>query len=74
MNNTFRKYDKPTIKSTNARGNYRGNTSTLEKSFVIQSLKIWNGLPEQLNEIRNYNNFKLRVKTEVLLQKLNFPQ
>lgn len=52
----------------------RCKTNTLEKSFVIQSIRLWNKLPDYIKEIRNYYNFKSGVKTEVLLQKLNFPE
>lgn len=52
----------------------RYRTSRMEKSFLVKSIKFWNCLPECIKEIRNFNNFKLRVKTEVLLQKLNFPE
>lgn len=49
-------------------------TRFLERSFIIRSVRLWNTLPENLKEIRNYYNFKSHVKTEVLLQKLNFPE
>lgn len=45
-----------------------------EKSYIHQGIRKWNSLKEDLKQIRTYNSFKTRVKTELLLNNLNFPE
>lgn len=44
-----------------------------EKSYIYQGIRKWNSLKEDLKQIRTHNSFKTRVKTELLLNNLNFP-
>lgn len=50
------------------------NTSRYEKSFVVTSIRLCNGLTEELKSIYNIYAFKIRVKMELLQGKLNFPE
>lgn len=49
-------------------------TTKSEKSFVYQSITFWNQLSDDLRAVRNFNLFKARTKTELLLSNLNFPE
>lgn len=49
-------------------------TKKYERSFYHQSLKMWNDLPEDYKAIRNFKLFKTRVKSELLLNNINFPE
>lgn len=48
--------------------------SKFEKAYINVGIKLWNRLPEEVKNIRNVEGFKTRVKTELLLGKLNFPE
>lgn len=51
-------------------------TMKFEKSFIISSIKLWNQLCEDHKEIppNKYQLLKLRIKKEMLQNKLNFPE
>lgn len=44
-----------------------------EKSFVYQSIRIWNLLSNQLKNNRNFKSFKTRVKLELLHNEKELP-
>lgn len=50
------------------------NNVKYEKSFKVAAIKYWNKLPEEIKRIRNIKQFATRVKQELLLEKINFPQ
>lgn len=45
-----------------------------EKSHIYRSRKIWNQLSEEIKHIRDISKFKLRIKSEMKLNNLNFPE
>lgn len=45
-----------------------------EKCFIYQSIKLWNNLPEEIKQLRLMFNFTTRIKKELLLEKINFPE
>lgn len=49
-------------------------TRKYERSFVHQSIRIWNLLGEDLKQTRDLRSFKTRVKSELLQNNLNFPE
>lgn len=49
-------------------------TKKFENSYVYQSVMQWNKLSEDLKSIRNFKLFKTRVKCELLLNNINFPE
>lgn len=52
----------------------RAHKGKFEKCFVYRACKLWNQLPEVIKKLRLMYNFVTRVKRELLLQKLNFPE
>lgn len=52
----------------------RASKSNFEKFFVYKSIKLWNQLPEEVKELRLMFNFATRVKKELLLPSINFPE
>lgn len=44
------------------------------KSFVHKSIKAWNMLSEDIKKIRDIYLFNIRVKAEILQNKVNFPE
>lgn len=52
---------------------YQGPTKTnMRKALYINQL--WNHLPEDIKKLRVMYNFSARVKKELLLQNINFPE
>lgn len=49
-------------------------TAKYERSYIFISIRMWNSLDEAFKQIRTFNNFKTRVKSELLLNNLNFPE
>lgn len=49
-------------------------SSKYEKSFIVASVRLWNGLSEELKSIFNTYAFKTRVKKELLQGNINFPE
>lgn len=49
-------------------------TAKVEKSFLSKSVKYWNSLPEELKKVRDNSCFATRLKKEMLLGKINFPE
>lgn len=45
-----------------------------EKSYVVKAIKYWNSLPEDIKKIREITSFKNRTKSELMINKLNFPE
>lgn len=52
----------------------RSNCRQFDRCFVYKSVKWWNSLPEEFKKIRNIFQFKQRVKIEMLMSKINFPE
>lgn len=52
----------------------RAKTKKYERLFVHQSALLWNDLSEDMKSIRNFKLFKTRVKCELLLNNINFPE
>lgn len=52
----------------------RSYCQAYDKSFVANCRKLWNSLPEEIKKIRDISSFKIRVKTELKLANLNFPE
>lgn len=50
------------------------NNSKFSKSFVYMAIEYWNSLKEDLKRLRDVKMFTTRVKTELRLEKLNFPE
>lgn len=44
------------------------------KSFVLQAILLWNGLPEPLKSCLDVKLFKTRVQNEFKHGELNFPE
>lgn len=45
-----------------------------EKAFMVTAVKFWNKIPEEIKLIRNIKQFTTRVKQELLLGNINFPE
>lgn len=52
----------------------RACNKKIGNSYIARSLKIWNSIPEELKLITDLNYFKTRIKKEMLLNNLNFPE
>lgn len=52
----------------------RSNYTTYDKSSTARSRKYWNKLPEDIKRIRDFDKFKIRIKMEMLLNNINFPE
>lgn len=39
----------------------------------MQSIKLWNQLPEGIKKLRSVYNFSTRIKCELLCENINFP-
>lgn len=54
----------------------RPHNRCFEKSFIYTCIKKWNGLPENLKSIPNVEvkSFKTRVRKEMDLNNINFPE
>lgn len=52
----------------------RSHSKVFDRSLVMKSVKMWKSLPEDCKKIRNIFQFKDRVKLEMLLSKINFPE
>lgn len=48
--------------------------SKSERSLVFKAVKLWNCLHEYLKKIQDCSNFTTRVKHELLLRNINFPE
>lgn len=44
------------------------------KSYIVKSIRLWNRLPEEIKLIPDLEHCKIRVKGEMLLNNLNFPE
>lgn len=49
-------------------------TKVYSNSYVLRSSKLWNNLCEDLKRIRDVKLFSTRIKKELLMNKLNFPE
>lgn len=49
-------------------------TEKFGKSYVVKSSRLWNSLPEEIKQIQEIPLFMVRVKREMLLNNLNFPE
>lgn len=49
-------------------------TQIYSKSYVLRASKLWNNLSEDFKRIRDVNLFSTRIKKELLMCKLNFPE
>lgn len=54
--------------------NDRVYNAKYENSFMIRCVKLWNCLDISLKQCNNINLFSLRVKREMMLSKINFPE
>lgn len=45
-----------------------------ENSFLYRGIKLWNGLNEEIKVTGNFKHFKTKVKIEVELNNINFPE
>lgn len=52
----------------------RIKSTKYERSFVNQSVSLWNNLSEDMKSVRNFKQFKTRVKCELLQNNINFPE
>lgn len=49
-------------------------TSAYKKSFVYIGITVWNNMCEEIKSIKNIKHYKTRVKSELKLNNLNFPE
>lgn len=52
----------------------RAKNVKYEKSFIAQSIMLWNKLSQALKCTQDVKLFKTRVKSEIMQCKLNFPE
>lgn len=52
----------------------KAKNKKVEKSFLFKSRKMWNLIPEELKKIRDWSAFKLKLKLEMKLNNINFPE
>lgn len=52
----------------------RSKSKIYSKSYVLRSRKFWNNLSEDIKRIRDVTLFSTRIKKELLMNKLNFPE
>lgn len=52
----------------------RSHNNKFEKCFILKGIKLWNSLPEERKMVRNIFQFKTRAKSEMMFNKINFPE
>lgn len=52
----------------------KANNAKYGKSYIVRAVRIWNSIPEEIKLIPDLNCFKTRIKKEMLLNNLNFPE